>query len=103
MNNVVVFSKIVNANVSSRGLLVKSESISKFPMKLLESCSTISLAKLNKSLTLYLVVVNGSKVDTKYFVSLHAGVCKADKIGSKGGQPSTHFYALYKYHTLFQV
>ena len=77
--------------VSSRGMLVKSESISKLPMKLLESCSTISVANLNESLTVYLLVVNGSKIGTKYLASLYVGVCKADKIGLKGGQPSTHF------------
>ena len=87
MNNVVVFKKIVGANfnVSSRGMLVKSGSISKLPMKLLESCSTISVAKLNESLTVYLLLVNGSKTGTKYFASLYVGVCKADTIGLKGG------------------
>ena len=33
--------------VSSRKMLVKSESTSKLPMKLLKSCSTISVVKLN--------------------------------------------------------
>ena len=83
--------------VSSRGMLVKSESISKHPLKLLESCSTISGTKLNESLTVYLLVVNGSKIDTNYFKSLYVRVCKADKIGLKGGQ------ALCKNYTLFQV
>ena len=73
--------------VSSREMLVKSESISRLPMKLLESCSPISVAKLNESLTVYLLVISGSKIGTKYFVSLYAGVCKADKIDQKGGQP----------------
>ena len=58
-------------------------------MKLLESCSAISVAKLNESLTQYLLVVNDSKIGTK---SLYVGVCKADKIGVKAGQPSTHFF-----------
>ena len=89
--------------VSLRGMLVKSELISMLPMKLLESCSTNSEAKLNESLTVYLLVVNGSNIGTKYFASLCVGVCKADKIGLKGGQPLIHFYALYKNHTLFQV
>ena len=69
-------------------MLVKSEPISKLQMKLLESCSTISVAKLNKSLTLHLLVVNGSKIGAKYFARLYVGVCKTDKIGLKGGQPS---------------
>ena len=77
--------------VSSREMLVKSEPISKLPMKLLESCSTILAAKLNESLTVYLILANGSKTDTKDFASLYVGVCKADKIGLKGRQPSTHF------------
>ena len=70
--------------VSLRGMLVKSESISKLSMKLLESCSTNSVAKLNESLAVYLSLVNDSKTGTKYFASLYVGVCKADKIGVKG-------------------
>ena len=42
-------------------------------------------------LTVYLLVNKGSKTGTKHFASLSVGVCKADKIGLKGGQPSTHF------------
>ena len=49
------------------------------------------MAKLNKSLTVYLLVVSGAKISTKYFLSLYVGVYKADKIGLKGGQPSTYF------------
>ena len=70
---------------SLRKMLAKSESISKLPMKFLEFCSTISVAKLNKFLTVYLLVVNGSKIGTKYFANLYVGVCEADKIGLKGG------------------
>ena len=82
--------------VSSREMLVKSEPISKLPMRLLESYSTISVANLKESLTVYFSVVNNSKIDTKYFVSLYVGVCKADKIGLRGGQPSTHFFMHFK-------
>ena len=57
MNNVVVFKKIFSANFD--GFEVKSESISTLLMKLLESSSTTSVAKLNESLTLYFLVVNG--------------------------------------------
>ena len=105
MNNVVVFQQIVSANFDGffKADIVKNESISTLSMKLLESCSTVSVATLNESLTVYLLVVNGSKIGPKYFASLYVGVCKADKIGLKGGQPSTRFYALYKNHTLFQV
>ena len=48
--------------VSSRLMLVKNESISILSMKLLEYCSTISEAKLNGSLNVYLLVVSGSYV-----------------------------------------
>ena len=57
------------------------------PMKLLESCLTILVAKLNESLILYLLVVNDSKIGNKNFVSLYVAVCKTNKIGLKGGQP----------------
>ena len=69
------------------------ELIFKLPMKLLESCSSISVAMLNESLTAhFFLVVNGSNIGTKYFASLYVGVYEADKIGLKGGQPSTHFF-----------
>ena len=48
--------------VSSRLMLVKNESISILSMKLLEYCSTISEAKLNGSLNVYLLVVSGSYI-----------------------------------------
>ena len=48
--------------VSSRLMLVKNESISILSMKLLEYCSTISGAKLNGSLNVYLLVVSGSYI-----------------------------------------
>ena len=87
MNNVAVVKRLLVqiSIVSSKVMLVKSESISKLPMKLLESCSTISLVKLSESLTVYLLSVSGSKIGTKYFASLYVGVYKADKIGLNGG------------------
>ena len=87
MNNVAVVKRLLVqiSIVSSKLMLVKSESISKLSMKLLESFSTISVVKLSESLTVYLLSVNGSKIDTKYFASLYVGVCKADKIGLNGG------------------
>ena len=93
MNNFVVFKKIFTVNFDGffKGLLVKSESLSRVSMKLPESCSTISVTKLNELLTLCLLVVNGSKIVTKCFLSLYVGVCKADKIGLKGTQPSAQF------------
>ena len=39
----------------------------------------------------FFLLVNGSKISTKYFASLHVGARKADKIDLKGGQPSTPF------------
>ena len=77
--------------VSSMGTLVKSESMSKLPIKLLESWSTISVTKLNKYLTLYLLVVDSFKIGCKYFASFYVGVCKTNKIVLKSGQPLTHF------------
>ena len=89
--------------VSSRGMLEKSESMSKLPMKLLKSYSTVSVAQLNESLIVYLLVLSSSKIGTKYFASLYVGVCKADKIGLKSDSHRHIFYALHKNHTLFQV
>ena len=80
--------------VSSRETLVKSESMPKLTMKLLQSSSTISVAKLNKHLTVYLLVINCSRIAPKNFTNLYIGVCKTDKIVPKIEQPSTHFYAL---------
>ena len=74
--------------VSSRGMLVKCESMPTLPMKLLESCTTISMSELNESLTVYLLVINGFKIGTKNFASLYEGVCEADIIVPKDGQPS---------------
>ena len=78
--------------VLSTGMLVKSESIYSLPMKLVESWSIISVAKLKKSFTVYLLVINDSKIGTRYFESLYVGACKADKIGLNGGELSTHFF-----------
>ena len=41
-----------------------------------------------------ILLVKGSKIGTKYFTSLYLGVCKADKIGLKGGLPSTHYLCI---------
>ena len=84
MNNVAVFKGLLVqiSMVSSSGISVKSESISKLSLKLLESCSATSVAKLNESLTAYLLLVNGSKIGTKFFARLHVRVSKVDKIQS---------------------
>ena len=49
------------------------------------------MAKLNESLAGYLLLVNDSKIGTKYLANLYVGVYKADKYGLNGGEPSTHF------------
>ena len=73
-----------------RWMLVKSEFMSKLTMTLLESWSTITVTKINKSLTVYLLVVNDSETGTKNFASLYVGVCKVGKFCLKGRHPSTH-------------
>ena len=40
---------------------------------------------------MYLLVVNDSIIDTKNIASSYVGVCKGDKTGLTGRQPSTHF------------
>ena len=62
-----------NLVVSSRGMLVKSELLPKLPIKLLEFWSTISVTKLNESLTMYYLIVNGSLAGTKNFCKLVCG------------------------------
>ena len=66
--------------------------MSKLPMKLLESWSKNSVAKLGDTLIVHLLVVMGFKIGTKNFASLCVRVRKADKIGLKSGKPSTHFF-----------
>ena len=62
-----------NLVVSSRGMLVKSELLPKLPIKLLEFWSTISVTKLNGSLTMYYLIVNGSLAGTKNVCKLVCG------------------------------
>ena len=66
--------------------------MSKLPMRLLESWSKNSVAKLNDTLIVHLLVVMGFKIGTKNFASLCVRVRKVDKIGLKSGKPSTHFF-----------
>ena len=68
------------STVSSGEMLAEVESVSKLLMKLLESGSTISVGKLNYSLTVYLLVANGFKIGTRNFASLYVDVYKVDKI-----------------------
>ena len=66
-------------------VLLNMKYVSMLSMNLLESWSITSGAKLSKSLTVYLSVVNDSKKRSKIFAILYAYVCKADKIFLKGG------------------
>ena len=45
-------------------------------------------------MTVYLLVVNGSKIGTKYFASLYVGVCKANQISLKRAQHRHFLWAL---------
>ena len=63
--------------ISSRGLLVKSESTSKLPIDNEGSCSQISSAKRNESLTVYSFLIKISNIGTKNLARLYVGVCKA--------------------------
>ena len=81
--------------VYSREVLVKSEFMSKLPMTLLESWSTIAVTKVSKSLNVYLLVVNNdTEIGFKNFASLYVGVCKADNTCLKGRKSSTCFSCL---------
>ena len=70
-------------------MLVKSESTSKLPIDNVGPCSHISSANSNESLTVYLLHVKGFNKGIKNLARLYVGVCKANKIGRNGGQPST--------------
>ena len=61
-------------------MLVKSESISRLTMKVMESWLIISVAKLKESFTLYPLVVNDSKIVTENFACLSVGLSKSEKI-----------------------
>ena len=78
MDNVAVLTRLLVQILiaPSKRMLVKREPISKFPMKLLEFCSLISVAKLNKSFTVYFVGVDDSKIGIKYFGNFYVGVLK---------------------------
>ena len=98
-SNAAVFKKFIGENCYyflNWNVNVKCFFRSKLPTKSLETWSTGSVTKLNGFSTSYLLLVNGSKMSTKNFASLNLGVCKADNIDLKGGQPLAHIYALYK-------
>ena len=66
--------------VSSRGMLVNKEVISRLAIKQSEFCCSIYLAKSNESLTLYPLEVKSLSIETM-----------AEKIGRKSGQLSITF------------
>ena len=68
-------------------MLVKGDSISKLAIANFESKLWSSSANVKDSLV-YSLVVRGSAIGTKKFVSLYVGVPMADKIGLKDGMPS---------------
>ena len=66
-------------------MLVKGVSTSKLPVDNVVSCSQISLVNWNESLTVYSFLVKGVNMRTKNSARVYVGVCKADKIGRRGG------------------
>ena len=74
--------------VSCKGMLVKSDSVSKLSIKGSESKLCCSSANVKESLIVYSLVVRGSNIAIKNFASLFVGVLMADKIGLKDGRPS---------------
>ena len=61
--------------VSTRGMLVNSESTSRLAINNLESCETISLAKENESLVVYIFIrCNTRQIGNKIFANLYEGV-----------------------------
>ena len=53
---------------------------------MLQSVLVISLAKLKVSLTVYVLIVNGDKIDTRYFANLYDGMLISSSIGLKDGE-----------------
>ena len=65
--------------VSSRWMLVKSESSSKLSIDNVESCPHISSANWNESLSVYWFLVKGLNMGDKNLARLYVGFC-ADQI-----------------------
>ena len=77
--------------VSSRGMLVNNEVVSRLAIKQSEFCCSISLAKSKESLTLYSLKVKSLGIGMKNVSIIYVGVLMSDKIGRKAGQPSITF------------
>ena len=69
--------------------MVKSDSTSKLAILRLESKLNNSSANENESLIVYSFEVKGANKGTKNFGNLYVGVPISDKIGRKGGTPSS--------------
>ena len=56
--------------VSLSGMLLKRESTFRLSIKNSESCSTISSAKTNESVTIYSLLVKDFRIGTRHFVKV---------------------------------
>ena len=83
--------KHITFMVSSRGMIVNNEVISRLAIKQSEFCCSISLAKSNESSTLYSLEVKSLSIGTRNLAILYVGVSMAERIGRKAGQPSITF------------
>ena len=72
-------------------MFVNNEVMSRLSIKQSEFCCSISLAKSNKSLTLYSLEVRSLRIETRNLAILHVGVPMAERIGRKAGQLSITF------------
>ena len=77
--------------VSSRGMLVNNEVMSRLAIKQSEFCCSISLAKSNESLTLYLLEVKSLSIGTRNLVTSYVGVPLTERIGRIAGEPLITF------------
>ena len=93
--------------VSSRGILVKTESTSSLSRKSLLSWGTISSAKVKETFTVNSLDVVEESLETKNFASLQLGVPIAGSISLNGGQASEMAFctlqSLYKIPGLLQI
>ena len=74
--------------VSSRGMLVNNEVMSRLAIRQSEFCCSISLVKSNEFLTLYSLEVESLSTETRNLAIFYVGIPMAERIGRKEGQPS---------------
>ena len=77
--------------VSSRGMFTNNEVMSRLAIKQSELCCSISLAKSNESLKLYLLEAKSLSIATRNLAILHVVIPMKDRIGQKAEQPSITF------------